>query len=193
MYNQANALLSWTFVGLLAVAAIAGFVMGSPIWSLFTICIAVAISLSAVSLRGWTALTPWPLVALSSCATFAVLVGLYRELAVYLTFVAVALVFVIQLLVFTDAGLSGRFAIFFAVLVTMSLEAVWIVAQSASDTFLGTGLIESRVQLQWQIVHVTGIAVVVGILYRMLGPCLDARISTFYRLKYPTLAVSGSN
>lgn len=168
MYSQTNAVLGWMFVGLVCVGAIVGFVVGSPVWSLFAVCIVVAITFSAVSLRNWRALTPWPLVALSSVATLAVLGGLYRERAVFLTFVAVALVIVIQLQVYTDVELSGRFAIFFAVLVTMALEAIWIVAQSLSDTLLGTRLIESQVQLQWQIVYVTGIAVLVGLLYRVL-------------------------
>ena len=114
-------------------------------------------------------------VALSSCATLAVPGGPYRELAVFLTFVAVSLVIVIQLQVVTAVELSGRFAIFFAVVVTKALEAVWIVAQSLSDTHLGTDLIESQVQLQWQIVYVTGMAVLVGILYRVLEGTIRLR------------------
>lgn len=101
--------------------------------------------------------------------------GPYRELAVFLTFVAVSLVIVIQLQVVTAVELSGRFAIFFDVVVTKALEAVWIVAQSLSDTHLGTDLIESQVQLQWQIVYVTGMAVLVGILYRVLEGTIRLR------------------
>lgn len=168
MYSRTNAWLGWVFVALIAIGAIVAFVLGTPVWSLFAVCTAVVISMSAVSLRDWTALPPWPLVALSSCATLAVLGGLHREFAVFLTIVAVALVIVIQLQVFTAVELTGRFAIFFAVLVTMALEAVWIMAQSASDTFLGTRLIESQAQLQWQMVYVTAIALLVGILYRVL-------------------------
>jgi hypothetical protein len=77
--------------------------------------------------------------------------------------------------VFSAVELSGRFVIFFAVVVTMALEAVWIVAQSLSDGLLGTALIGSQRQLQWQLTYVTAMAILVGTLYRALEVSVPLR------------------
>jgi hypothetical protein len=60
--------------------------------------------------------------------------------------------------------LSRRFAVVFATMTTMSLQAFWIIAQYYSDRWLGTAFLRTQLELQWDIVYVTAVGIGLGIL-----------------------------
>lgn len=164
--DPANAAIGWVLVGVLLLAAAATFVVGAPVWCLGALLVAGTITLPALAFRTWRAMIPWPLVALATVATVAAVVGFYRQRAIFAVIVALALVLVIELDSFTRVDLSARFSVVFAVMTTMALEALWIVVQAVADRWFGTSFLGSQVDLQLDIVYVTGLAIVVGLLYR---------------------------
>jgi chromate transport protein ChrA len=66
---------------------------------------------------------------------------------------------------FTDVKLTQRFAITFAVLTTMAIQALWVIAQYYSDAWFGTTFLLSQAELQWDFVIVTGVGILFGVLF----------------------------
>lgn len=169
-----NAVVGWGLIVIVAVSAVASLFTSPLLWSVFAVIIAVVASLPALTRRDWTVTLPWPLLAVAAFATVGRVAGIYREAAGYLAIVALALIVVIEIDVFTPVKFSRRFAVVFSIMVTMALEGVWIIAQSLSDRMLGSNLLTSQTELQWDIVLVTVLAVVVGVLYHWYAIRFDA-------------------
>lgn len=151
--------------GLVTFGAAESLLAGAVLWGGFSLLLVVVIALPPVTTRNWTAMVPWPLLALAAFAVLARAIGFYPELAGYLAIAAVALIVVVELDVFTPVKLGLRFAVGFGVLTTMATEAVWIVAQFYSDQWLGTDFLTTQTELQRDIVAVTVTGFVVGSLF----------------------------
>jgi len=165
--EQLQATVGWVLTATIALVALFSTVTESFLWGGFVLAVAAVASLPAILTRNWAATVPWPLLALAALAALTRAAGISPEFAGYLVIVALALIVVIELDGFTRVELSRRFAVVFGVMVTMALEAVWIVAQHYSDRYLGTELLHSQVELQWDIVTVTFVSITVGLLYQM--------------------------
>ncbi|MFW6018562.1 MAG: hypothetical protein ACOCPX_07045 [Halapricum sp.] len=157
--------LEWVLIAAVGLLGLVSLVTGELLWGGFVLLIAFVAALPALVLGAWSATVPWPLLAVPAVAAFAWVGEFNRETAGYLAIVALALIIVIELESFTPIELSRRFAVVFCVMVTMALEGVWIIAQAASDRWLGTAFLTSQVELQWDIVLVTVVAIGVGVLY----------------------------
>ncbi|WP_436926611.1 hypothetical protein [Halosimplex amylolyticum] len=165
--ERTNAVVSWVAVGALALAAVVSALSGNALWALLAVVVAVAIGLPALATRDWRAQVPWPLALLAAVAVIGPLAGLPDEIAGYVAVSAVALVVVVELDVFTSVDLSRRFAVAFAVLTAMAVQAVWTVAQFYSDRLLATDYITSKTELQWDFVVVTVVALAFGALFEL--------------------------
>lgn len=172
-----RAVTGWTLIAVSALAAVITMVVGSPIWGAFVLTVAIVASLPALARRDWTAMVPWPLLAILAIGALSKGAGVYEETAGYLVIVALALIVVIELDTFTPVELSRRFAVVFGVMTAMAVEGLWIVVQFISDRYLGTGLLRSQVELQWDIVVVTVVAMTIGVLYRLYESRFDVRES----------------
>lgn len=149
----------------MAMATSAYVATNEAIWGGFSVLVAVVIAAPAIATRDWTAMAPWPLLSVAAIAVIARVAGLYPEAAGYVAIATFALVVVVELDVFTPIHLSRRFAVGFAVLTTLAIEAVWIVVQFFSDRWLGTGYLSTQTELQEDIVIVSAVSFAIGVIF----------------------------
>lgn len=115
--------------------------------------------------RDWTTMAPWPIISIATIAILARLMGLYPEAAGYIAMTTLALVIVVELDNFTSIQLSRPFAVGFAVLTTLAIEAIWIIVQFGADQWLGTDYLTTQTALQLDIVIVTVVSLVIGVVF----------------------------
>lgn len=163
--GRRNALVGWPLVGVVAAGAAWSFLAGTLLWGLFALATAGVLALPALATRRPTAMVPWPLPALAAVAAAARAAGAYVGVAGYVAVATLALVAVVELDAFTGVELSRRFAVAFAVMTAMAVQALWTVAQFYSDVWLGTDFVPSLAELQWDFVAVTVAAVALAALF----------------------------
>lgn len=159
--ERTNAALGWTLTGVVGLLAVVAAVSGEPLWAGFAAVAVVVISLPALWARNARLLVPWPPILLVVVASTMRVYGVAPDFSGYLAIATLALVGVVELDVVTSVDMSRRFAVGFAVLTTMALQAVWTVAQFCSDRWLGTQFLTSQTELQWDLVFVTVVGVLV--------------------------------
>jgi len=163
--EETNAAIGWTLLAVVALRAVESAFTASMLWRGLALLVVVVASVPALATRDWTAMLPWPVLSVAAIAMIARGVGLGPEAAGYLIVAALALVVVVELEVFTSVELSRRFAVAFAVMTTMALQALWTVAQFYSDRWFGTAFLHSQTELQQDIVIVTLVGFVLGGLF----------------------------
>lgn len=147
----------------MAIAAVASLHVDPSIWSGYALLLVAVVALPAVVTRDWTTMVHWPILSVATIAVVARLAGLYPEAAGHVAVTAFALVVVVELDSFTSIQLSRRFAVGFAVLTTMAVEAIWIIVQFVSDRWLGTDYLTTQTELQLDIVTVTVVSLAIGV------------------------------
>lgn len=162
---RTNALLGWGAAVCVVTAATMDLSLSPSIWGGYALLFLVVIALPAVVSRDWTTMAHWPLILVASVAVVAKLGGLFPEATGYTAIVALALVIVVEFDTFTSIELSRRFAVFFAVLLAMAIEAIWIVVQFVSDRWFGTSYLTTQTALQLDIVTVTVVSLAVGVVF----------------------------
>jgi hypothetical protein len=160
--ERTNAGLAWLLLGVTGVVAVREVLGGTVLWGLFGLCLVLVVAAPALVTRDRLVIVPWPLPALAAAAGISRAYGIFPEVAGYLAIVALALVVTVELDVFTSVDLSRRFVVAFAVLSTLAIQALWTVVQFYSDRWLGSDLLHSQAELQWDIVAVTVVAAAVG-------------------------------
>jgi hypothetical protein len=160
--ERTNAGLAWLLLGVTGVVAVREVLGGTVLWGLFGLCLVLVVAVPALVARDRLVIVPWPLPALAAAAGVSRAYGVFPEVAGYLAIVTLALVVTVELDVYTPVNLSRRFVVAFAVLSTLAVQALWTVVQFYSDRWLGSDLLRSQVELQWDIVAVTVVAAVVG-------------------------------
>ena len=162
--ERTNAVLGWASVLVVVLAAVGSLLTGAFLWGGLALLVAGIVSLPAVVTGDPTETVPWPLPFVAVAAVVLRGVGLYPDVTGYVALGSVALVLVVELDVYTGIELSRRFAVVFAVMTTMALQALWIIAQFYSDRWLDTAFLRSQAELQWDMVYVTAVGVVLGVL-----------------------------
>jgi len=165
--ERVNGVLGWGFTGGIVAVAVVNALRGDLVWAILSLLVAIVVAVPALSTRRWTVMVPWPLPSVAALAVASHTVGWYPEFAGFLALAAFALVAVVDLDVFTSVELSRRFAVAFAVMTTMAAQGLWTVAQFYSDRWLGTDYLTSQVELQWDLVAVTVVALVFGALFEL--------------------------
>lgn len=163
--ERTNATVGWVLAVLLLLGGIESLLTEGALWGLFWLLLVGLLAAPALVTRDRTAMVPWPLPAIAAVALVAREANQYPESAGYLAVVAMALVVVVELDVFTPVEFSRRFAVVFAVLTTMAVEALWIIAQYYSDVWLDTEFLSTQRELQEDIVIVSAVGLVVGGLF----------------------------
>ena len=146
----------------MALVAVASLLVGPVLWGVFVLGFVAVVAVPALVTGEWTMLVPWPLLAVGAIVATLRVLGRVPEIASPVAVATLALVAVVELGAFTQVEMSRRFAVGFAVLTTLAVEGVWIVAQFSSDQWLGTAFIQSQRELQWDIVGVTLVAFAMG-------------------------------
>lgn len=152
-------------VGVIALGAAESFLTDAILWGVFSLLLASVVALPALTTGDWTAMISWPILFVAAVAVIARAVGIYAEIAGFLAIATLALTIVVELEAFTSVELSRWFAVLFAVLTTLAIESLWIIAQFYSDLWLGTEFLSTQTELQEDIVVVTVVGVIVGGLF----------------------------
>ena len=164
--DRVNAVVGWLLTGIVALDGVENALGGLPLWGGFELVIVAVAAGPAFVTRDWTAMVPWPLLSLAAVAVVASAGGVSFETVAYLAIATLALVITVELEAFTSVELSRRFAVFFAVLLTMALQALWTVAQFYSDQWFGTDYLRTQTELQWDFVIVTVVGLALGGLFQ---------------------------
>lgn len=160
-----NARLAWLLTAVAGLASVWVLLTGTALWGLIGLCVVLVVALPALVTGDWTVVVPWPLPACGLVAGVLWVGGLFPEAAGHLAIATLALVGTLELDVFTEVELSRRFAVAFAALSTLAVQALWTVAQFYSDRWLGTDLLGTQTELQWDIAVVTAVAVSMGLAF----------------------------
>jgi hypothetical protein len=163
--GRTNAGLAWLLLSVAGVVAVWEVLTGEAVWGLVGLCLVLVVSLPALVTGEWRVIVPWPLPACGAVAGLARAHGLFPEVASYLAIATIALVVTVTLDVFTPVELSARFVVAFAVLSTLAVQVLWTIAQFYSDRWLGTDLLHSQAELQWDIVAVTAVGATMGVVF----------------------------
>lgn len=164
--EQMNAIIGWLLTGIVALGAIESILTGVLLWGGFELVIVATVSVPALITSDWTAMVSWPLLAVATLSVVTGVAGFPSETLIYLATATLALIVVVELEMFTSVELSRRFAVVFAVLTTLALQALWTITQFYSDQWLGTEYLRSQTELQWDFVIVTIVGLVLGGLFQ---------------------------
>lgn len=157
-----NAALGWLSVAIAAFATLRSASTGALLWAGFAGVLLVASVLPAAWTRNWRVLPPWPLLLVAAVAALVGSYGIAAEVAGYVVVAGLALLTAVEIDAFTGVEMSRRFAVAFAVLTTLAVQGLWVIAQYYSDLWLGTGFLASQRELQVDIVVVTVVGLAMG-------------------------------
>lgn len=160
-----NALIGWLAVACVVIAAIVGLATDPSIWAGYALLLVVVVALPAMVTRKWSTMIHWPIAVTASLAVILRIIGVFPEAAGYIAIVTLGLVVVGELGDFTSVQLSRRFAVGFAVLTALAIEAVWIIAQFVADWWLGTEYLTTQTALQYDIVAVSIVSLAAGVVF----------------------------
>lgn len=163
--QRANAAIGWTVAGVLTMAAAMNIATNAIVWGGLSLLLAAVVAIPALATHDWTAMAPWPILSVAAIAVIARVMGWYPEATGYVAIATFAIVIVVELDVFTPIHLSRRFAVGFAVMTTLAMEAIWIIVQFFSDQLLGTGFLSTQTELQEDIVIVTVVGFAIGVTF----------------------------
>lgn len=160
-----NAGVGWLATALMAFAAVQSALTRALLWAGFVgVLLAVSV-VPPIWTRDWRVIAPWPLLLVSAGAALLGGAGVYPELAGYLVVAGIALLTAVEIDAFTAVEMSRRFAVAFAVLATLAVQGLWVIAQYYSDLWLDTGFLRTQRELQVDIVVVTVVGLVMGVLF----------------------------
>lgn len=161
--NQLNSAVAWAIVAVLVAAAGASVATGEPFWAVFAAGGLAIVVLPAAVTRDPSVMPPWEIlvfVALPVANQFFRLSDTVADLVTFLAVLAVGVLVVVELHLFTSVEMTPGFAVVLVVLSTMATAGVWTILQYASDVYFGTTLIETKTTLMWDLVYATGISIV---------------------------------
>lgn len=161
-HKRANAILGWGLTSVVAFGAIESLLTNALLWGGFAFLIVTVVAIPGLFTGDWMVMVPWPLLFFAALAITVRSFDMYLEMAGYIAVATLALIVVVEINVFTPVEMSRRFAVVFAVLTTMAIQGLWIVAQFYSDRWLDTEFLHSQTELQWDIVIVTAVGIVMG-------------------------------
>jgi len=165
--NRTNATLGWVLLCAVALSVVQSLLTRQYLWSAFEVAFVALAALPAAASRNWRVLVPWPLLSVGAVALVGQSLGFHQEFTGYTAVAAFALVAVGELEAFTDVEMTSRFAVAFAALTTMAVQGVWTVARYFSDQWLGSDLVRSQAQIQWDFVYVTLVALLVAAAFEL--------------------------
>jgi uncharacterized membrane protein len=163
--DRTNAAIAWGVVSVTALATAASAVLGGPAWSLLAgAAVAVAV-VPAAAFRDPSVMPPWEVlavVALPTASRFFALPDALADTAIFVAIVALSVLIVAELHVFSPVEMPPRFAAVLVVLLTMATAGLWTLVQYGSDAFFGTALIADQTSLMWDLVIATAVSVIGG-------------------------------
>lgn len=161
--DRTNAVASWALTSVLVAAAVWSVLAGAYLWAGFVAVVVAAVFLPSAIRGDWTVTVPWPHLLVVAAAAVARTLGIYAELAGYVSIATLAVLTVVELSSFTPVEMTRRFAVVFGVLTALALQAWLTIGRFYSDRWIGTDYLTSQTELQWDFVVVSLVALGLGI------------------------------
>ncbi|WP_433634093.1 hypothetical protein [Halomicrococcus sp. NG-SE-24] len=175
--NRFNSIVTWLLVAVLLLAAAVSVISGEPIWAVFVAGGLVIILLPAGVRRNRSVMPPWEIVvftALPITSQFFALPDMLADLTTFLAILAIGVLVVVELHVFSPVEMTPRFAVAFVIFVTMATAGVWAILQYASDVYFNTTLIQNKTTLMWDLVFATAISFVASPIFAIYFRWIEA-------------------
>ena len=163
--ESVNAGGGWLSIAVVAFVVVQSVLTGGLLWAGFAAILLVVGALPPIWTRNWRIMAPWPLLLVSAIAALLGGYGLSTELAGYFVVAGIALLTAVEIDAFTSVEMSRRFAVVFAVLATLAVQGLWVIAQYYSDLWLDTAFLQTQRELQVDIVVVTAVGLVMGAVF----------------------------
>lgn len=163
--DRRNAAAGWTVVAVLAVVALVNAVAADLLWTAFAVVTVALAVVPVVIYRNAAILPPAEVLAVVALPPILEAVNLpdpVVQAATYFAVGGIALLVVVELHVFSAVEMPADFAAVLVVLLTMATAGVWSILRFAADALLGTGFIEGKVTLMWDLVLATAVGVLAG-------------------------------
>ncbi|WP_137285234.1 hypothetical protein [Halorussus salinisoli] len=165
--GRTNALLSWLFVGVLALVFVESALDFDRQWIAFVAVAGVIVLVPPIAHGDWRVMLPWELLAL---ALLPILVrglsgGELGLFAYYLSVAGLALVVTVELHMFTSLSVTHWFAVVFVVMTTLASVAAWSIVRWNFDRTFGTSYLSTNEALMTEFVWVTLAGFAAGVLF----------------------------
>lgn len=160
--ESVNAGVGWLSIAVVAFVVVRSALSGNLLWAGFAAILLIVGVLPPVWAREWRVMAPWPLLLVAATAALLGGYGVATEVAGYFVVAGVALLTAVEIDAFTSVEMSRRFAVAFAVLATLAVQGLWVIAQYYSDLWLDTAFLQTQRELQVDIVVVTVVGLVMG-------------------------------
>ncbi|WP_136716317.1 hypothetical protein [Halorientalis salina] len=169
--RSVNTALSWLQVVVLGLVTLGTAVVGSPLWTGFTLVSLGIVLAPAIVTRDASVMPAWTVVALLTVPLVLRALGPFRPVFVYVVLAALALIVAVEIDAYSSAAFTPWFAVVFVVFTTMAVAGLWGVAQFASDASLGTEYLTTGDALMWDLVVATAVGLGAGLVFA--GTVLD--------------------
>ena len=173
--GRANAIVSWTLVGVLGLVLVESLVDFDRLWILFVAVTGAIVLVPPVAYRDWQMMLPWEVLVLALLPILVrgVLGGELGIFAYYLSVAGLALIVTVELHVFTTVRMTHWFAVVFVTMTTMASGAAWTVVRWNADRLLGTTFLskpgmtqmEANAALSTEFVRIALAGLVAGVLF----------------------------
>ena len=165
--GRANAIVSWTLVGVLGLVLVESLVDFDRLWILFVAVTGVIVLVPPVAYRDWRMMLPWEVLVLALLPILVrtLLGGEVGTFAAYMALAAFALIVTVELHMFTTLRVTHWFAVLFVVLTTMASAAAWTVLRWNADRLIGTEYLTTNEALMIEWLYVTLAGVAAGVLF----------------------------
>lgn len=160
-----NAVFSWGLVLILVVSVIDSF-LDDPVWGVFSLVVLGIVLFPALRNLDPYAMLPWEvLILVASPVLFGGLGESVPKFVTHLSVAALALVFAVEIHVFTKVRMTDSFAVIFVVMATAANAGFWALLQWFSDIYLTTTYLKSEELLMQGFVAATASGFIAGILF----------------------------
>lgn len=178
--ERSNAAFGWALVAVVVGAGLASLVGGDVAWTAFCAGVAALAVVPPVVYRNPRVMLPWEVLVVASLPVLGRVFAtwwLTTDLSTYLSVAALALVFGVELDVFTRVRMTDGVAAILVVLTTMAVAGLWAIVEWLSDVYLGTTLLytarpvtpavdaASLYLLMWDLIAATACGVVGAALF----------------------------
>ena len=163
--ESVNAGAGWLSTAVVAFVVVQSVLSGALLWAGFAGILLVVSVLPPIWTRNWRVMAPWPLLLVSAITVLLGGYGIATEISGYFVVAGIALLTVVEIDAFSGVEMSRRFAVAFAVLATLAVQGLWVIAQYYSDLWLDTDFLKTQRELQVDIVVVTVVGLVMGAVF----------------------------
>lgn len=165
--ERVNAALSWVIVAALAFAVVESLLTDALLWAGLAAITAALAAVPPIHSGDPRTMVSWEVLLLAAVPLVGRSLGVVTQIATYLAVATLALLIAVEIDTFSSASMTPRFAVGFVVATTMAVASVWMIAQFASDSLLGTSTLPGQSRLMWDLILATAVGLGAGVLFEV--------------------------